>query len=581
MKSMHTIIERLEQHAQQTPNALAYSFVHYRPEAHQQDITYLQLLTQVQALAKRLENKNLAHQSIVLIFEHELEFVISFLACILAQAVPVPLAIPRNERAFKTVLSIQQNCQAALWLVSERLQGKLNQICQPLNMGVSICSLSDLDDAPVSLSALKPKELCFLQYTSGSTGIPKGVMVSHQNILHNEALITQAFEHSETSRVVGWLPVFHDMGLIGNILNPLYVGVPSIVMSPLDFIQKPIRWLQLISQHQATTSGGPNFAYEHCVRRITPEQCESLDLSSWTLAFTGAERIRVETLSKFSQYFQPCGFNHHAFYPCYGLAESTLFVSGAKKYSGYKTLKISKQAMVDNRVEIIEPDDTQDASTYVSCGHIGQGVDVCIVNPDTLTPCEPNMIGEIWIASGSNAMGYWANESLTETMFRAQGMNQQGEKEQTTQFLRTGDLGFLINDELYYTGRIKDMLILRGQNYFPEDIEMTLTSLPDFHNSTIAVFASDQGLNEEALIVAIELKAEHFDAIDCDEAYINIIHSITQSYGIRPHDIVFVAARSLPKGTSGKLQRHLCTQYYEAQMLDVLSSYQRREKVIL
>jgi acyl-CoA synthetase (AMP-forming)/AMP-acid ligase II len=302
--------------------------------------------------------------------------------------------------------------------------------------------------------------LAFLQYTSGSTATPKGVMVSHGNLLHNEAIIQQAFAQTSESVIVSWLPLYHDMGLIGNVLQPLYVGAHSVLMSPVAFLQSPFRWLKAISHYRATTSGGPNFAYDLCVRKITEEQKAGLDLSSWQLAFNGAEPIRAETLDRFAKAFASCGFRREAFFPCYGLAEATLFVAGKTQSNAPAVIKHFETAALSNNRVIEATDESQDRLSLVGCGGPGMGQTILIVNPETARVCPPGDVGEIWVSGASVAGGYWNQPEATERTFHASLA-----ESSAGPFLRTGDLGFLQAGELFVTGRLKDLIIIRGRNH--------------------------------------------------------------------------------------------------------------------
>jgi acyl-CoA synthetase (AMP-forming)/AMP-acid ligase II len=307
----------------------------------------------------------------------------------------------------------------------------------------------------------------FLQYTSGSTSQPKGVIVSHANLLHNEELIQQAFSQTESSVIVGWLPLYHDMGLIGNVLQTLYVGAQCVLMSPAAFLQSPFRWLQAISYAKATTSGGPNFAYDLCVRKISEEQRAQLDLSSWKVAFNGAEPIRPATLERFTEAFAPCGFNAEAFHPCYGLAEATLFVTG-KAAGSPRAQSFNVAELVKNRVVSSGGNGTEN-KRLVSCGVSFGEQTVVVVNPETRIEADTDEVGEIWVAGPSIAGGYWNQPEATRQTFHAQLAGDTQKK-----FLRTGDLGFVFDGELYVTGRLKDLIIIRGLNHYPQDIEQTV-----------------------------------------------------------------------------------------------------------
>jgi acyl-CoA synthetase (AMP-forming)/AMP-acid ligase II len=293
-------------------------------------------------------------------------------------------------------------------------------------------------------------------------------MLSHGNLLHNAAVTYQLMEHSPSSKFVSWLPVYHDMGLIGGILQPLYGGFGCILMSPASFLQRPLRWLQAISQYKGTTSGAPNFAYDQCIQRITQQQKETLDLSSWSVAFNGAEPVRQEILERFAASFAECGFRPEAFYPCYGMAEATLMVSGGIKTALAQVRTVDKSALSQNQI-VSATAQSKDIQTFVSCGQTIPQQQIVIVNPEKLDCCSPDEVGEIWVSGPSVGQGYWNRPLETEQTFHVY-LKDTGERP----FLRTGDLGFLHNGELFITGRAKDLIIIRGRNLYPQDIELTV-----------------------------------------------------------------------------------------------------------
>ncbi|MBD3560349.1 amino acid adenylation domain-containing protein, partial [Planktothrix sp. FACHB-1355] len=427
---------------------------------------------------------------------------------------------------------------------------------------------------------IKGENLAFLQYTSGSTATPKGVMVSHQNILHNQRLIQTAFGHTEESIVVGWLPLFHDMGLIGNVLQPLYLGIPCILMSPMAFLQRPVRWLQAISRYKATTSGGPNFAYDLCVKQISDEQKANLDLSSWSVAFNGAEPIRAETLHNFANAFASCGFRPEAFHPCYGMAETTLIVSGGLKENAPKIQSIESAALQQNRVVTIDLENTS-CQNIVSCGQPLKDTQVVIVRPDSLTRCQPDEVGEIWVAGGSVTQGYWHRLEETKRTFHAyltdsrqDDCSQDSRQDacSTRTFLRTGDLGFLHEGELFVTGRLKDLIIIRGRNYYPQDIEqIAQQSHPGLQAGSSAAFAVEIA-GEERLAVALEVKRTYLRNLNSEEIIAAIRGAIAENYELPVCAVLLLKTGSIPKTSSGKIKRQACRLGFLEGSLDVVAS---------
>ncbi|HMY20354.1 MAG TPA: fatty acyl-AMP ligase, partial [Polyangium sp.] len=411
---------------------------------------------------------------------------------------------------------------------------------------------------------IRPEDIAFLQYTSGSTADPKGVMVSHGNLIENSEQIYQCFGHCEQSQGVIWLPPYHDMGLIGGILQPLYGAFPVTLMSPLHFLQKPLRWLQAITRYQATTSGGPNFAYELCIRKTSAAERAKLELHAWELAFNGAEPIRPETLERFSATFGPCGFKRSYFYPCYGLAEATLIVSGGDRHAEPITETFDARHLLAHQVAHVEAS-SPDARKFVACG-VALGQTVRIVDPETRRPTPPGRIGEIWVAGPSVAQGYWRNDEQTERVFRA--LTDSGEGP----YLRTGDLGFVHNGELFIAGRCKDLIIVRGRNYYPQDIEQVVeTSHPGLRPGCGAAFAIDRA-GEEQLVVVHEVEPAYENKTE--EVVAAIRRAVVQGFDIDPHAVVLVKSRKIPKTSSGKIQRHACRTGFVAGDLDVVSSWQ-------
>jgi acyl-CoA synthetase (AMP-forming)/AMP-acid ligase II len=382
-------------------------------------------------------------------------------------------------------------------------------------------------------------------------------------------MIERACEHTPDSRVVSWLPPYHDMGLIGTIIHPIHSGIPVVLMSPLDFLQRPLRWLQAITRYQATTSGGPNFAYDLCVRKITPEQCATLDLSSWSVAFNGAEPVRAETLDRFTATFAPCGFRRKAFFPCYGLAEATLIVSGASKAFAPVVQPVQSAALSHGRALMAESREPG-TQTLVGCGRILGDQRVMIVNPHTSEACGPGEVGEIWVSGPSVASGYWNRPEETAATFQARpAWARDGG------YLRTGDLGFIAYGELFVAGRRKDLIIVEGRNHYPQDIELTVEQChPALRPGCCAAFAVN-GTGPERLVVAVEVDRRYRPQQPAPQATQNNVPSITtsmesqdivkvirqavgQAHDVRVDSVALLKSGSIPKTSSGKIQRHAC-----------------------
>lgn len=414
---------------------------------------------------------------------------------------------------------------------------------------------------------INAEQLAFLQYTSGSTGDPKGVMISHRNMLENCAAIYQATQLDQNARAALWLPLFHDLGLVNGVLMPIYANVPVALMDPTSFLQKPVRWLEMISRLQATHSGGPNFAYDLCVKVVEPEQLAHLDLSSWKNAFSGAEPIRADTITAFSTKFATCGFNPSAHFPSYGMAEATVFIASIGQGEGVHLISVATEPLKHHKIQLLSADSADSfavhAQTMVGCGRVWGEHQLLIVDPQQKTVCSEDQVGEIWFRGPSVAQGYWNRMELNRQVFHALTADtQQGP------FLRTGDLGFIHQDQLYITGRLKDVIIIRGRNYYPQDIEHTVEQChPALYPTSTAAFTLDLA-GEEKLVVVQEIKRTHLQKLNVDEVMNCIRQAVSEQHELSLHAIVLLKPGRIPKTSSGKIQRRNCKAKYQAGELD-------------
>ncbi|VEP13756.1 Beta-ketoacyl synthase (fragment) [Hyella patelloides LEGE 07179] len=551
------LLDILTYRAEHQPDKKSYIFL-LDGETESASLTYGKLNKQARVIAAHLQS--FKGERALLLYPSGLEFITAFFSCLYAGVIAVPVYPPKRNQKLSRLLSIANDAQATVALTTTSILADIEkkwasdtELAQLRLIATDTIESDPKDFVPISVTQ---NNLAFLQYTSGSTGTPKGVMVTHGNIIHNQQTIQTAFGHSEKSIVAGWLPLFHDMGLIGNILQSLYVGFPSILMPPLAFLQKPIRWLKAISKYRATTSGGPNFAYDLCVSKITQEELRNLDLSSWNLAFNGAEPLRTETLEKFRQKFAACGFNKDVFYPCYGMAETTLFTTGGKKYhspviQGVKARDLEQNLAVET--EIFSPE----SRVFVGCGHPYMDTTVIIVNPESLICCSPEQIGEIWISSKSLAAGYWNRPDATKEIFQAY-VKDTGEGP----FLRTGDLGFLRNGELFVTGRLKDVIIIRGRNHYPQDIELTVEKSHQALRLNSGAAFSVEVKGEERLVVVQEVERTYVRKLNSEEVVSAINQAVSQEYELAIDTVVLLKPGSIPKTSSGKIQRSACWQKF-------------------
>jgi natural product biosynthesis luciferase-like monooxygenase protein/FkbM family methyltransferase len=559
-----TLVDLLRWRAEKQPEQWAYSFL-ADGENEELRLGYAELDRRARAIGARLQEIARPGDRVLLLLPSDLDFVAAFFGCLYAGVVAVPAYPPRSQRSLPRLATIAGDATPALALTTSAILSRSGSWTSEAGALRELCWLA-LDDpgaAPLSDLAgrwrdpgVDPDRLAFLQYTSGSTALPKGVMVSHRNLLHNQEAIRRAFGQSESSVIVGWLPLFHDMGLIGNVLQPLYVGAPCVLMSPTAFLQQPLRWLLAIDRHRATTSGGPNFAYELCHRKIAPEQRAGLDLSSWEVAFNGAEPVRAETLERFAAAFGPSGFRRQAFYPCYGLAEATLFVSGGEVGHGPAVGRFAAASLEEGRGEEAGPGGAE--RRLVGCGRAWLEQRLLIVDPQTRVELPPGRVGEIWVAGPSIAAGYWNQPETTARILggRLAGGAAQGE------FLRTGDLGFLSGGQLFVTGRLKDLIILRGRNHYPQDFEATAeASHADLLPGGAGAF-SVEAQGEERLVIVAEVHRRRETAVDAEAVAGALRRAIAETHEVRVHEVVLIRAGTLPKTSSGKVRRQACRAAY-------------------
>jgi len=564
-----TIAEMLRYRSQESPDKTAYLFLEFLAgdDISEHRISHYGLGRRARHIASLLRSGNALGDRALLLYPPGIDYIASFFACQYAGIIAVPSYPPFSQRHFSQLLSIVKDASPRTVLSIKAVADSIRPEMEKAGMELKWINTDETEETAHDEGIITSHHISFLQYTSGSTSKPRGVMLSHENLLHNLSLIRDCFGHSKASRGVIWLPPYHDMGLIGGILQPLYVGFPVVLMSPLSFLKKPLRWLQAISRYRATTSGGPNFAYELCVRKITPEQRERLDLSSWDLAFNGAEPVQAATLERFTKAFQGCGFDKRAFYPCYGLAESTLIVSGGRKDALPEVQAFETAALHGNSVKKAGESGGRNKAC-VGCGQTLASGEIIIVDPETGTRCGPDRIGEIWVRGPSVALGYWNNEEGTENTFHAY-LKDTNEGP----YLRTGDLGFLQEGELFITGRIKDTIILRGRNVYPQDIERSAEeSHPGLRKGCNAAFSIDVH-DENRVVLLQELSSDYAagGAPVLDEICSSIKNAVAVNHGIQIYDVVLLKNNTLLKTSSGKIQRGACRAEYLSGKLSMIS----------
>lgn len=556
--NVESFADIIYQRAQITPNKDAFCFLEKSCEVHS-SYTYATLHNASSVIAKSVSLISKPGDRAILLYEPGEDYLISFFSCLYAGIIAVPVFLSKYSNFIEILKNIVDDCQATLILTTESNSQLLNSLKLHNEFMSNITVVATDAVKPDIHNSFKPvsssnNAIAFLQYTSGSTGKPKGVMVTNANLLENSQLIYQAFEHNEDSKVVSWLPPYHDMGLIGGILQPLYGGFPAYLISPMDFLQKPFLWLKAISKYKATSSGGPNFAFELCNRKVKDDEKITLDLSSWQVAFNGAEPINSSTLENFSHIFKNQGFMKKAFFPCYGLAEATLFVSGGRKNDVYITSKIDPYLLEKNKIRFTTSDDGKE---IVSSGRVWKEQRVKIVNPDTGCLANSDEVGEIWISGQSITKGYWQNQKLTDQAF-----NQSLPKDQERYF-RTGDLGFIHEDQLYVTGRIKDVIIIRGRNIYPNDIEVLASDYSDFlRPGCCAAFSVSRENQSEVLIVVAEVKDPTLSKIEQKYLEQNLRQSVSTNLSVKLEELVLIKPNTIPKTSSGKLKRSLCKELF-------------------
>jgi acyl-CoA synthetase (AMP-forming)/AMP-acid ligase II len=570
---INTLVDLLESRALETPDSKAYTFL---PDGENTEIvdTYKSIAEKSKIIAGKFLEMGLKGQRAILIFSGDLDFISAFFGCLYAGVIAVPVYPPMKEADLNRLLSIMSDTETNLVLTSSETVNLLKRFISEdylkfINYIETDKIASNYRDNWTNQN-INPKDIAFLQYTSGSTGNPKGVIVSHGNIMSDEEMIKHSFRHSDKSVGVGWLPLYHDMGLIGNVLQPMYAGFHCVLMSPFIFLQKPLRWLKAISKYGATSSGGPNFGYELCIKKVKEEELLSLDLSSWNVAYSGSEPVKRDTIERFYNKFSACGFNKEAFLPVYGMAEATLFVSGGNPKGVYTWLDLDSNELENGKiVEINDKNSEVKTREIVSCGVTWQDQEIKIVNTETLQECANDEIGEIWLAGSNIANGYWKKETETKETFEAtiEGSDKK--------YLRTGDLGFFRNNELYITGRQKDLIIIRGKNYYPQDIETVVEKTEFIRKGCSAAFSIDNG-EEEKLYIVSELDNDDVNEEMIDKLGSSISQSILVEFMVNVDEVVFLKTKSIPKTSSGKVQRQLCKKSFMKDKLNKIASFKKK-----
>ena len=567
-----TLVEVINYWAKRTPNNEVLRF-YPQGEGDYSAYNFAELQTRCMSIAENL--KPYHGKRALLFYSSGLAFLEALFACFYAGVIAVPAYPPRRNHNFDRLQALIDDCQPSLVLSSSDVLDYARSICRHTSMRDDLPWLdsnliANLDDEMISHSAASfspcAEDLAFLQYTSGSTGLPKGVMISHANLMANIRMSQQAFALPEGTRCVSWLPLFHDMGLIGAVMMPLYWGAGAALMPPAAFLQKPLRWLQLISeigQHSPVGSPAPNFAYQLCVNNIGDQHLANLDLSNWVFALNGAEPIRSKNIRNFITKFSAAGFNASTMRPSYGMAECTLVASTRQQhplaYMQYDAKALEKGKLIEK---------IGSSHEIISSGNNLIGQELRIVHPKTLALASEGSVGEIWLKGAHIAQGYWQKTALSNEIFQAFTDDNQGP------FLRTGDLGSVIKGELFITGRAKDLLIIRGKNHYPQDIECTVSHAHEaLHIDHCAAFTTESN-GEDQLVIIQEILRSHQKNLNEKDVIKKIRNAVAREHGIDTQHIVLIRFISLAKTSSGKIQRHIIKQQFIQQQLNSHSQWQ-------
>jgi acyl-CoA synthetase (AMP-forming)/AMP-acid ligase II len=563
--SIQTLVDLLRTRTETHGARLAFTYLKDGEEA-EDAWTYQELDRRARRIATALQAIGRDGDRAILVYPPGLAFVAAFFGCLYAKRIAVPMSPPnpsRLSRELPRFRAIFESAEPRTLLTSSSSVPIVDALraSDPTLASVQVLATDFLasDEQAWRDPGVDPDTLAFLQYTSGSTALPKGVMVSHGNLLHNMAAIAHNFGSTDETPMVSWLPVFHDMGLIGCVLHPMLHGSSSVLMAPAAFLQRPLRWLQAISRFRAHTSGAPNFAYDLCVRRITPEQRATLDLRSWRVAFNGAEPVRARTIAGFTRAFEPCGFRPDAMTPVYGLAESTLLATGNPRGTPPPIAAFHNGDLERAKASPMSAP-RESVRELVACGQVPAGQRLVIVDPERCTALPDGEIGEIWLAGPSVAQGYWKLPEETQRTFGAT-LADSGDGP----FLRTGDLGFIHDGQLFIAGRRKDLIIVDGRNHYPQDIELTVEqSHPAFRAGCSAAFSIDVDGAERLVVVAEadphwNIASAGAATADAKTPLIRAARrAVSTDHDLDLHQLLLLRPASIPKTTSGKIRRQAC-----------------------
>ncbi|NQZ20711.1 MAG: AMP-binding protein [Colwellia sp.] len=582
MQYVNNIVECLYHNSIEKPDEVAYEFV-TDLSLPTETITYHQLYTDVCQIAKNLLNNITPGDCILLLYPPGIEYIKAFFACVMAGVVAIPLYPPKKNSKSDKVFIVALASKAKFALTSEKelpiitafwgenCDSKMNFV----NTNELIKGQSNRIEPLPGVSSEKP---AFLQYTSGSTGAPKGVVITQGNILANTKYLERLSGANGKDIFVNWLPLFHDLGLVTSILLPAYLGCKSVLMAPATFVRNPVIWLKAMTRFGGTIGGAPNFAYDLCTDKIAKKDMADVDLSKWRIAYNAAEPVKYETITRFVKHFSSTGFKLDSFYPSYGMAESTAFITGGHGNDKLVTISIDKKALADNKVIILNDslddsinDNVEDKIDFVGNGLTDEDHHLKIVNPQTREVMPYGEIGEVWFTGPSLSPGYWLLDEVSKQAFGNTLKSDDGRN-----YLQTGDLGFISGKHLYVTGRSKDMIILKGKNYYPQDIESTIQYChDDIHSGYAAAFEVD-----EKLVVVTEIKRGSMKTLEPRLLVQEIARSIYSQHNISVDDVVLLRPFKIPMTSSGKIRRRQTKQLYQAGQLPSLYQKVSREEAI-
>lgn len=567
MQEVNSIIECLERNSIERPNDIAYEFV-TDLSLPAETITYGQLYADVKNIAANLVEKVGPGNCLLLLYPPSIEYVKAFFACVMAGVVAVPLYPPKKNAKSDKIFIVAQASQAKYAMMPAKEQPAVEQFWQAnSDYQVAFINTQQLIDNQAAADVVLPEadksKPAFLQYTSGSTGNPKGVIITQGNILANTQYLERISGADSRDVFVNWLPLFHDLGLVTAILLPAYMTCRSVLMAPATFVRNPVVWLKAMTKFGGTVGGAPNFAFDLCTDKIADADLADVDLSKWRIAYNAAEPVKYETLKRFAERFAPQGFNIDSFYPAYGMAESTAFISGGHGEDKLDHIYIDKKALADNKVVKVDADN-EDQIAFVGNGLTDEYHHLRIVDGNTKEVLPEGQIGEVWFNGPSVSPGYWLLDDVTKEAF---GNTIEAENDKS--FLKTGDLGFIIGKHIYITGRSKDMMILNGKNFYPQDIEATVKYChQDIHPGYTAAFEVD-----ESLVIVTEVNRNAIKQLDPQALVQQIARSVYTEHNVSVENVILLPPYKIPMTSSGKIRRRTTKQLYQAGKL--VSLYQK------